>query len=159
MNLSALMMFHLNSTLLMAGLIWFVQIVHYPLMAGVGRGVFRDYARLHQMRTTWVVAGPMLVELGTGAWLLAVAPELRATWSFIAATMLLAVIWASTAWWQVPIHRALAEGYDGWLIRRLVRSNWVRTLAWSGRAALLSVAFESNPPAFTQMLASGYCMC
>jgi hypothetical protein len=47
----------------------------------------------------------MLVELGTGVYLLAAAPELRASCTFISAALLLAVIWASTAWRLVPIHR------------------------------------------------------
>ena len=48
------------STLYMTGVIWFVQIVHYPLMARVGGAQFREYSRLHQLQTTWVVAPAML---------------------------------------------------------------------------------------------------
>ena len=38
---------HVVATLVMTGLIWFVQIVHYPLMAKVGRADFAEYERLH----------------------------------------------------------------------------------------------------------------
>jgi hypothetical protein len=47
---------------------------------------------------------------------------------------LLAIIWLSTAALQVPIHRRLLDGYDEAAVARLVRSNWVRTLAWTARA-------------------------
>ena len=53
------------ATLCMVGLIWFVQIVHYPLLAQVGRDGFRRYEMDHQRLTTWVVAPLMLTELTT----------------------------------------------------------------------------------------------
>ena len=55
------------STLTLTGLIWFVQVVHYPLFAEVGRADFRAYEREHRRRTGWVVGMPMLVELATSA--------------------------------------------------------------------------------------------
>ncbi len=58
------------STLTMFGVIWFVQVVHYPLFARVGADGFAHYASLHATRTTWVVAPPMLVELATSVALL-----------------------------------------------------------------------------------------
>lgn len=146
MNASPWLMAHLVSTLLMVGLIWFVQVVHYPLMADVGASEFRRYAQLHQSRTTFVVSGPMLVEAGTAAYLLIAAPQLRASWSFLTASMLLVVIWASTACWQVPLHRALASGYDELRIRRLARSNWLRTAAWSLRAVLVAGVYSARAP-------------
>ena len=50
---------------------------------------------------------------------------------------LLAVVWISTFAVQVPLHRRLAEGYDAARHRRLVLSNWIRTLAWTARAVLV----------------------
>ena len=58
------LLLQLLTTLAMFGLIWFVQIVHYPLFVRVGEPGFRDYAGLHATRTTYVVAPLMLVELG-----------------------------------------------------------------------------------------------
>ena len=53
------------STLYMTGLIWFVQIVHYPLLGAVGGSEFSAYEQRHMSLTTWVVAPTMLVEAGT----------------------------------------------------------------------------------------------
>ena len=58
------------ATLFMVGLIWFVQIVHYPLYANVGREQFPEYEALHNRMTTWVVGPAMLVELVTAVLLL-----------------------------------------------------------------------------------------
>jgi len=128
---------HLAATLAMVGVIWFVQVVHYPLMAEVGPERAARYARLHQARTSLVVVPAMLVEAGTGLGLLLLSPGLRSSAPFLASLALLAAIWLSTAFLQVPIHRRLLTGSDPILLRRLVATNWLRTLGWTARAALL----------------------
>lgn len=124
---------HLAATLFMAGVIVFVQVVHYPLMARVGAAEFVGYQRQHTLRTGWVVGPPMLVELATAVWLtvdMAGAP--RAGLAYVGLG-LLAVIWASTAVFQAPAHGRLVHGFDAAVHRDLVRINWVRTMAWIAR--------------------------
>ncbi|MBM4195260.1 MAG: hypothetical protein FJ202_12930 [Gemmatimonadetes bacterium] len=59
-----LLLLHAAMTLFMVGVIWFVQVVHYPLFSRVGEAAFPEYGRHHVRRTGWVVGLPMLVELG-----------------------------------------------------------------------------------------------
>ncbi len=47
---------HLLATALLPGLIWFVQVVHYPLFAAVGQEGFHAYERQHQRLKAFVVA-------------------------------------------------------------------------------------------------------
>ena len=129
----------LTATLLMTGLIWFVQIVHYPLFASVGEPVFVVYARHHAHLTGYVVGGPMLIELGTA--LAALIPGLRPpffstvpAWTSAALVLLL---WATTGLLQVPQHERLGQTRDVRVIRHLVRGNWIRTILWSIRSILL----------------------
>ena len=126
----------LVATLTMCGLIWFVQIVHYPLMAQVDSAEFTAYERLHQARTSLVVAGPMLAELAAAVGLFWYRPSDVPMAALIIGAVLVAVIWASTIVWQMPAHRALEQGFDAAAHRRLVRTNWVRTVAWTLRGAL-----------------------
>ena len=51
----------------MAGIIWYVQLVHYPLFAEVGADAWFVYHADHERRTGWVVAPLMVVELGSAA--------------------------------------------------------------------------------------------
>jgi hypothetical protein len=51
---------------------------------------------------------------------------------------LLAVNWLSTAAVQVPLHGRLAREYEEQAHRALVRTNWVRTAAWTARGALVA---------------------
>jgi hypothetical protein len=128
---------HLLSTIFMTGVIWFVQIVHYPLFDHVSRQDFTKYEMRHMQRTTWVVAPAMLIELMTGIVLVALArPGLTLTLA-TANLLLLGVVWTSTWFLQVPRHRVLADGFNGVAHQSLVRGNWVRTAAWSMRSVLV----------------------
>jgi hypothetical protein len=125
------------STLFMTGLIWFVQIVHYPLFAAVGNEGFPAYSRSHQALTTFVVGPPMLIEAVSALLLVAVRPAGVAPWMCWAGVGLVAAIWLSTASLQIPAHARLAGGFDPAVADALVSSNWIRTAAWTLRAALV----------------------
>ena len=138
---TALLTGHLVATVYMAGLIWFVQLVHYPLMKGVGPERFALYANEHSRRTGWAVGAPMLVEGATAA-MLALSPRTdpALAWPGLG---LLVLIWLSTAFLQVPCHRALGKSFDEAAIARLVRTNWIRTTAWTMRAGLAVAMFRT----------------
>ena len=134
-----LLLLQLLTTLAMFGVIWFVQIVHYPLFLQVGEPGFRAYAALHATRTTYVVAPLMLIELGSAGLLLfrSLRPgTIRGSEAWIGA-VLVGVIWLSTALLQVPLHNRLQATYSAEDVLRLVATNWVRTAAWSLRAVLV----------------------
>ncbi len=79
----------------------------------------------------------MLLEVGTLVWLLTYQAPLRSSPLFLVSAALLVAIWASTFFWQVPLHaKLLTPNHDG-VVAELVRSNWLRTWAWSARAGIL----------------------
>ncbi len=129
---------HLASTLLMVGIIWFVQVVHYPLMAEVGQANFVRFSERHQQRTGWVVIGPMALEALSGAYWAMMHPMRWSSPPFLLAFVLLLIVWLSTAVLQVPIHGELLKGYDRKRIERLVRTNWIRTIGWTLRAGIVA---------------------
>lgn len=128
--------FHFAFTLYMTGLIWFVQVVHYPLFGQVGAADFLNYERRHTRLTFWVTAPPMILELVSAAILVYLALDSGFYWTNFVGALLL---WGVTFFVQVPLHNALSQRHDQILIQRLVRSNWVRTGLWSLRAALLFI--------------------
>ena len=128
---------HFASTWYLVGLCWLVQRVQYPLMGQVGIDQFVAYERAHVSRMGLVVAPMMLIELATGLLLLATGSELYRRPVFLTAMGLLAAIWASTFLIQVPIHRVLETGFDSASHAMLVKTNWIRTLAWTARGILL----------------------
>ena len=48
----------------------------------------------------------------------------------------LVTIWISTATLQVPAHRRLGLGFEASAARRLVVTNWLRTILWTARGIL-----------------------
>ena len=127
---------HAAATWFMVGLIWFVQVVHYPLAATVGDDAFVAYQHAHMARTSVVVVPAMMVELAATGWLLIERPAGIPDWAPWLGAALLGVVWASTALLQVPAHSALTMGLDEEQVRRLVSTNWIRTIGWSLRGLL-----------------------
>lgn len=128
---------HAAATFVMFGIIWFVQLVHYPLYAEVGPEAFRAYQARNLPLTTAVVALPMLLELATGVALVWRRRAGVPRWMPLAGLGLILLAWVSTVAVEMPVHRALAEGFDEALVLRLVSDNWVRTAIWSLRVGLV----------------------
>ena len=135
---SAAFVASLASSWFMAGLIWIVQVVHYPLFGRVGREGFAAYESAHARLITPIVGPAMLVELVSSLALLAARPRGMPAWAAWAGVALVGIAWLSTAFVQVPLHGTLARGFDEDAHARLVATNWVRTFAWSGHAALMA---------------------
>jgi hypothetical protein len=135
-----LWLLHLASTLFMTGVIWFVQVVHYPLFSRVGSDMFPMYESQHATLTTLVVFPAMMIELLSAGLLLLNEKE---DWRLWLGTLLLGMIWISTMFIQVPKHNELSAGFNAAVHTALVATNWIRTVAWSLRSVLvLWVVFD-----------------
>ena len=133
---------NLVATLYMTGLIWFVQLVHYPLMASVGEDRYVNYQTAHMSRTTWAVGPAMLMEAGSALALVLCLPpgtQLALAWRAFA---LLVVIWIATAIFSVPAHQKLLSAFNPKAHRHLVLTNWVRTIGWTARAIIVVCIFH-----------------
>jgi len=130
---------HLAAAWFMAGVIWYVQIVHYPSFAWIDRGRFAAFEASHRTLTSYVVMPVMLTELVSGLWLLWQQP----TRTLLHVELgLLALIWATTFLVSVPLHERLSAGYDEAAAKRLVATNWPRCWLWTARAAMVFFLLE-----------------
>ena len=129
---------HLLCTHAMIGLIWFVQVVHYPMFDSVGEKQFTDYQIRHMRLTTYIVSPFMIGEFITLFWLFSI-PQFFSNQLFLVSSGLFVVIWVSTAALQVPCHHRLLKSFEPSIHRKLVNSNWIRTIAWSLRGILLII--------------------
>jgi hypothetical protein len=135
--LEPVLLVNLAATLVMVGIIWFVQIVHYPLFSRVGAAGFAAYSGGHSRLTGFVVGPPMLAEAATAVALVLGPPAGVSLWLAATGLVLLAAIWLSTALLQAPRHRELGGGFDVTSHRFLVASNWLRTACWSARGIVV----------------------
>jgi len=125
------------STIYMTGLIWFVQVVHYPLHGEVGSASFLRYQELHVQWTGLVVMPPMLLELGTSLYFALKGYESTPSWTWWIGLGLLGMVWTSTGLLQVPAHDALMNNFTETAHQKLVLTNWIRTIGWTARSGLL----------------------
>ena len=134
--MSPLIWIHLAVTLCLTGLIWFVQIVHYPLFHSIPPKRFSEFHQRHQIRTTCVVAPLMLTEAICAIFLFLTLTTPDPAAASILGLGLVIAIWISTWLIQVPCHKSLEQNPTPQTMNRLVRTNWIRTVGWSGRSGV-----------------------
>ncbi len=139
-----LLVVHLAATAALAGLGWVVQLVVYPsfLLVG-GTPAWPSVHAAHTRAIGRVVGPPWAVQGLTLALLLArdgLSPLRALTGLLALATVVVTVVVS------VPLHTGLGQAYDEVAARRLVRTNWLRTGAWTAGtlcAGLLVLAHRS----------------
>ena len=127
---------HLIVTSAIVGVIWMVQLVHYPSFLYVDKNKYKLFQEFHMSRIGFIVVPLMTVELITGA-LLLIIYKLSNIY-FFSSILLLVGIWFLTAIVFTRIHSKLLNGYSEKLIHDLVSFNWIRTIMWTTRLVLLS---------------------
>ena len=133
---TSLLVMHLVSTCFMLGVIWFVQVVHYPLLAKVGTQQFPAYEKLHCRLTALVVGPAMLTEAVTAILLFFLLDSVPRS-LLLVNLVCIVLIWFSTYLLQVPAHARLENVFDERTHSRLLVSNWLRTFLWSVRVLLV----------------------
>lgn len=120
----------------MFGVIWIVQLVHYPLMRFVSGPEFVRFETAHRMRIAFVV-GPLMAVEGVCvlAFLFAPPPGLS-WWLPWAGAVAEAIAVGTTVFVSAPLHERLNTQFDPVSVERLIATNWIRTLAWTARAGL-----------------------
>ncbi|MBC61112.1 MAG: hypothetical protein CMP11_01545 [Zetaproteobacteria bacterium] len=123
------------SCLMMTGVIWIVQLVHYPSFAYVAQDKFTDFEVFHQKRISLVVLPLMLTEFISHFCLYLMKPYPIFSLESLSTFSLLG-IWFVTFFMCVPCHSKLCQMYDKNLLRKLIYYNWLRTFFWSVRSFL-----------------------
>lgn len=131
---SLLFLGQLASTLPLVGLIWTIQVVHYPLFGAVGEPGFIGYHARHSTRISVVVIPLMLMELATTIGSVAVG---SGSWRGLIPVV---IVWVTTFLISVPLPGRLGAGFDPRAHHALVVTNWIRTVAWTAHGAMLLAA-------------------
>lgn len=128
----------LVATLFSVGVIWFMQVLEYPLFAYVGEEAFPSFHAQHNRRLPGVVFLPMLVAFASTVTLLFVRPAVVPRWLVWLGVFFVGVVLASSFTLLIPRHMRLTRGgYSLEVVRELVRFNWIRTVAWTLHALVL----------------------
>ena len=116
-------------------LIWIIQLVHYPSFHYIDPNKFSDFHQHHSKSITIIVMPLMLAELIIG-FLQAYRSGFTSI-ELIALAMIIGV-WLSTFFIQIPLHNQLSIENNSTVVNKLVKTNWIRTFLWTGKAILIS---------------------
>lgn len=140
-----LFMIHLVSTSFMVGVIWIVQLVHYPTFLFIDEQKSHDFQKFHMSRISYIVMPAMTTELFSGIYIYTYLNMVIDSNLFLLALTILIINWIITALVFVKMHNKLLINYKIEIISLLVKWNWLRTLLWSVRLILLlRVAYLDN---------------
>ena len=128
------LLINIFSSIFLCGLIWLVQLVHYPFFLRTDRTQFTEHIRFHGFRISFLVLPVMTAELITSILLSIYEPDFKNL--HLLGLIVVLLIWASTFLLQVPQHAKLVVKFDEKAILKLVRTNWIRTVLWSFKAGL-----------------------
>ena len=120
----------------MFGVIWVMQVVHYPLMRFVSGEQFARFETAHRVRISRVVGPLMLIEGVCVLAFLFAPPASLAWWLPWVGAGVEAVAIGTTAFVSAPLHERLNAHFDTATLDRLIATNWIRTIAWTARAAV-----------------------
>ena len=139
-HLSSMLFLHILSTAIMVGIIWVIQIVHYPSFHYIDKNRYVSFQNFHMNKISYIVIPVMSIEAISGIILL----YNDQTVLFIISLIILLVIWTLTAFYFTRTHQLLASGYKKDIVRKLVQANWVRTGLWTLRLLILITYLDIN---------------
>ena len=121
------------STSVMVGVIWVIQLLHYPSFHFINENKYIEFQHFHMRRISFIVIPVMLIELASA---LLLSYFFRSSLTIILLALLLG-IWGITFIFFTNLHQKLTNGYDPSIVDRLVQINWYRTALWSLRLIIL----------------------
>ncbi len=133
MEIEILSDIHFLSTSLMVGIIWVIQLLHYPTFHFIKESDYVEFQHFHMQRISFIVVPVMIIELLSGFMLVY---YFRSNLFILCLTILL-VIWLITFVFFTKLHQSLLGGYDKIIVDKLVQINWSRTVLWSLRLIIL----------------------
>jgi len=124
---------HFLSTSLMVGIIWVIQLLHYPTFHFIKESDYVEFQHFHMQRISFIVVPVMIIELLSGFMMVY---YFRSN-LLILCLIILLVIWLITFVFFTKLHQSLLGGYDKIIVDKLVQINWSRTVLWSLRLIIL----------------------
>ena len=133
MEIQILSNVHFLSTSIMVGIIWVIQLLHYPTFHFIRESDYEEFQHFHMQRISFIVVPVMIIELLSGFMLVY---YFRSN-LLIFCLIILLVIWLITFVFFTKLHQSLLGGYNKIFVDKLVQINWSRTILWSLRLIIL----------------------
>ncbi len=133
-----LIVLHIVSTSIMVGVIWVMQLLHYPALLYVKNETFRQFQNFHMTKISIIVVPIMLIELVSG---FIIYLQGERSFEFLASFVLMIILWIMTGLIFTKFHSKLRKSKDIRIINKMIFLNWYRTLFWSMRLIIIFLMF------------------
>ena len=125
------------STLMMTGIMWFVHLIHYPVLSYVNQTELAQYEQQHVKHTMkWAVL-ILVIEVVSATLLFWFRPANISIFPVAIGFALLIPIWVTTWSSCVPAHCKLENGFNSQVLQKLMKANFLRTLCWTFRTVIV----------------------
>ena len=128
------LMIHIISTSIMVGVIWVIQLVHYPSFKYVNESDYINFQKYHMSNISYIVFPVMFTELITALIILFFGEK---SLFFVLSLICLFLIWVITGVLFTKYHSILKEGKDLMIIEKMIKANWIRALLWTMRLIMI----------------------
>ena len=124
----------------LVGIILVVQVVCYPIFLNVAISSFQLYHKEYINRISIIVIPAMILESITTIILLIVNDTIYVK----IMCLLLFIIWLSTFFIQLPLHNRIQKRYKVDYIKKLIVSNYLRTILWVLKLGCIILIISTN---------------
>ena len=125
-NIELIALLNFVTSFLMMGVIITTQIVNYPLFLSISKNDFNNFHSKYTNKITAIVIPLMITELILSIILLISIQNYMTILIFTT----ISLIFISTIFIQVPIHKKIKKEFNKNLLNKLIQTNWIRTILW-----------------------------
>ena len=127
---------------ILVGVILTTQFVSYPLFLKIDSKKIKLYHTFYTKYISYIVIPLMSIELFLN--LSNLYHNITIYPRYYISTLALFFVWLSTILIQLPLHRDINFYYRKFFIEKLIKSNWIRTVLWSGKLLILIFIKEAK---------------
>ena len=135
-TLFLILLLQVLTTWTLLGILWFMQLVHYPLFKRIKEN-FVKYEKEHLKRTAAFLVPLLVIDFALNVMLVISLEKGPYTFLISFALAMNIITWLSAFFFQIEQHQTLSTHFSKSIVHKLVKTNWVSTIAWTIKSALV----------------------
>lgn len=135
--LSVALLGNLCASVLMTGMISFIQFIQYPLLFHISSFDFTCYFKKYISRIMWFIYPVMIIEIGFAVWLSFLPLQTKLQLPILISYILLALVTMNGLLIQTPLIQKLQYSFDKAVLSKIMFYNWIRFVSSALRTLIL----------------------
>ena len=135
--LSVALLGNLCASVLMTGIISFIQFIQYPLLFHISSFDFTCYFKKYVSRITWFIYPVLIIEIAFALWLSFLPLQSKLQLPILITYILLALVTMNTLLIQTPLIQKLQHSFDKAVLSKIMFYNWIRFVSSALRTLIL----------------------